>query len=142
MYLTPNYDFNSAVLSQALSTGEVANFNSDSLKNLIFNLPTHIERVGQNEESLRANMDYLSDFISDHYSLRKMDNRFSTRGETIGKSNLPEVDNRKILSIQRFENLVDEHYYSLTGIVNRYAEINNELFLLSELLKEQIDTKR
>lgn len=34
MYLTPSYDFNSAVLSQALSTGEVANFYSDSLKKL------------------------------------------------------------------------------------------------------------
>ena len=142
MFYTPFYDFNSAVLSQALSTGEVAIFNNDSLKNLIFSLPTRMERVGQNEESIRTNMNYFTDLIADNYSLRKMDARFSSRGESLGKSALPEIDNRKILSMQRFENIVDEHYYALTGLALLYEEINSELVLLSKLLKEQIDSER
>lgn len=87
-------------------------------------------------------MNLTSDLIADNYSLRKMDYKFSPRGELIGKSNLPEIDNRKILSMQRFENLVEDHYYALTGIVHRYEEITSDLELLSKLLIEQIDIER
>jgi len=141
MFISPMYDFNSAVLDQALTSGEVANFGSDSLKNMIFDLPSQIERIRQNELSCKDNLVFFAQFLVDNYSIRKMDYRFSTRGEALGVSKLPEVDNRKILSSQRFENLVDENYYALSGLVSIYEGINEELLLIAKLLKEQIDKR-
>ncbi len=80
VFTTPRYDFNASVLSEAISTGEVANFKSDPLKNSIYGLTTSIERVRQNEKSVIDNMVLFADFLVDNYSLRKMDSRFFYKG--------------------------------------------------------------
>ena len=140
-YSSPNVQFNSAVLNEALSTGEVSKFKNDSLKNLIYSLPSEITRVRLDEENMRQINDSFGEMLYDNYSLRKMDYKFSSTGKLLGKSKLPEIDNRKIVSSQRFENLVDEQYYQLNSMLDKYNSTLDKLTTILELLKQKINSE-
>ena len=132
-------NFNSAVLSEALANGEISSFKNDSLKNIVYSLPTQIESIRGHEGIIKSVSGKLQDFLFDKFSLRKMDFKFSPNAKLLGQSSLPETDNRKILSNLQFENISNEKYFLYSGLVIKYEAFNKKLKTLSQLLQQQID---
>lgn len=138
----PSVDFNLAVLNEALSTGQLANFQNDTLKNILYSLPSKLSEVQRNEQVLfedaRNNMVPL---IYDHASLRQIDVEFSGFGDVIKKSNLNESDNRILLQMRIFENTLDNQFYVLYRLKERYQSMDSTLKVLEELLILQLMDK-
>lgn len=139
--VSPTFDFNSSVLDEALSTGQVANFKNDSLKNLLYSLPTILTDIGSREKAISDDSnDQLIPIIYDYTSLRQIDYVFSGFGEKIGKSKLKHTDNRVVLSMRKFENILDNEYYLFTRLKSEYVKLENTLTNLSKLLEKDVKT--
>ena len=138
--VSPTIDFNNAVLNEALSTGQLANFKNDALKNILYSLPTKLEQLKERETALLDdNTAYFVPLIYKHTSLRQIDYQFSGMANEIEKSRLKETDNRALLRMREFENVIDNQYYLINRLTTNYQEVENLLTNLSKLLQEQID---
>ena len=137
VYMSPTLVFNSAVLSEALSTGELSNHENDTLKDLVYSLSSEIENIRVKEESIRKVNFLFGDFLYNNYSTRKMDFNFASHGNLLGISKLPEVDNRRVLSSQRFESIVNELYYQLNSLIPDYTRLNENYSSIVHFLEEQ-----
>jgi hypothetical protein len=143
LYSGASFEFNSAVLDEALSTGEVSNFKDDSVKNLVYSLPTIIDAIRVDEADLeKLSSTFFTEFLYDNYSLRQMDYKFSDSNIKLGKSKLRKLDNRKILESHLFENLVDDMYYKCHEIRGLYTNLANDFAWLTERLKGQIKNEK
>jgi len=137
---SPTIDFNDAVLKEALSTGQLANFKNDSLKNILYSIPTKLSELKNREKSLLDdNTAYFVPLIYKHTSLRQVDYQFSGFGDAIKKSNLKETDNRVLLQMREFENVMDNQFYLFNRLTTNYQEIQSLLQTLHALLQKQID---
>lgn len=137
---SPTYYFNNSVLNEALSTGQVASFDNDSLKNLIYSIPKVIETVKFRESNIDHDLNNnLIPFLYNNISLRNVDSKFSTWGR-LGPSQLKKVDNRKILSNLYFENEIDNLYYIYNVLRNKsYKLMEQNLKTLLILLEKEIN---
>ncbi|MCB0436517.1 MAG: hypothetical protein KDD08_10735, partial [Mangrovimonas sp.] len=71
---SPSLDFNSSVLDEALSTGQVANFKNDSLKDIIYTLPAKLKKVKEREKIIDEESNkHLVPLIYEFTSLRNID---------------------------------------------------------------------
>lgn len=132
-------NLNLAVLNEALSTGQLANFQNDTLKNILYSFPSKLNEVQANEQALLDdNRDNMLSLIYEHASLRQVDVTFSGFGEVIKKSNLTETDNRILLQMRAFENTLDNQFYIHNRLRTRYQDMRNMLKTLEELLDVQI----
>lgn len=137
--VSPSFDFNSSVLHEALSTGQVANYKNDSLKNLLYSLPTILADISLREKTITDDSNgHLIPMIYNYISLRQIDFKFSGFGEKIGKSKLAETDNRVLLNKRKFENILDNEYYLFTQLNMEYVKLENTLSNLSKLLEAEI----
>lgn len=137
--VTPGFDFNLSVLNEALSTGQVANFDNDTLKNILYSIPTKLNDVTNREKTiLDDSNENLIPLIYDHTSLRQIDFVFSGFGEKIGKSKLKETDNRVLLRMRRFENVIDNQYYLFSRLTQEYDKMEISLEVLEKLLEKEI----
>ncbi|GAA4815923.1 DUF6090 family protein [Litoribaculum gwangyangense] len=138
---TPTYNFSTAVLKEALSTGEVASFENDSLKNLIYSIPTIMETVKFRENNIEHDTNNnLIPFLYNNTSLREIDNKFS-HWKKLGNSQLDQIDNRQILSMILWENEIDNLYYIYNTLLrDSYKVVEKNLINLESLLEKEINT--
>ena len=136
---SPYFNLNTSVLEQAISTGSLANIQSDSLRNLIYELPSAISKL-KDKVTFVAYHD--SNFLMKRYykfiSLREIDGKFSDYADELGRSNFSNIDNRIILSDMQFESMVDNKYFNLRSMVNTYIETQKTLNKLGGMLSEEI----
>jgi len=136
---SPSLDFNSSVLNEALSTGQVANFKNDSLKSIIYTLPAKLQKLKEREKIIDEESNrHLIPLIYEYTSLRNVDHTFSKKGSIIGASTLEPVDNRNILGLRKFENIVDNQYYLYNELMEEYSEFSDLIEHLSKLLQEEL----
>jgi len=137
---TPTYYFNDAVLNEALSTGQVSSFENDSLKNIIYSIPTTMETVKFREQNIEHDTNTnLIPFLYNYISLRNVDNQFSNL-DNLGKSQIKEIDNRQILSMLFWENEIDNlHYIYSILLKESYRKLAKDLKSLKILLEKQIN---
>ena len=137
--VTPGFDFNLSVLNEALSTGQVANFDNETLKNILYSFPTKLKDVADREKTiLEDSNNNLIPLIYDYTSLRQIDFVFSGFGEKIRKSNLKETDNRVLLKMRRFENVIDNQYYLFSRLTQEYNKMEISFKILEKLLEKEI----
>jgi hypothetical protein len=119
----PRYNLNTSVLEQAISTGRLAHLKSDSLRNLIYELPSAISKI---KEYLLFIASHEERFLMKRYykliSLREVDGKFSTYADKLGPSNFSDIDNRIILNDMQFESMIDNKYFNIRLLLAEYIE--------------------
>ncbi|MCB0433202.1 MAG: hypothetical protein KDD18_09425, partial [Mangrovimonas sp.] len=81
---------------------------------------------------------HLVPLIYEFTSLRNIDYTFSKKGKIIGPSILEPIDNRNILALRKFENIVDNQYYLYNELIDQYSEFGNIIQDLNRLLQEEL----
>jgi hypothetical protein len=137
--VTPNNEFYTAVLNEALSTGKVSLFKNDSVKQTLYNIPTLIDKVKAAEKGIDLDINKnLVPFFYDNISLRAVDSKFSEYASKIGVSKLKPMDNRVILSNRKFENILDNKYYLSELLTGHYRNTKTEFLELKKKLEKEI----
>ncbi len=136
LLVTPNYEFSSSTLDEALNTGRVSIIRSDSIKLLLYNIPRLMVEIRNSEEELNLSTEnHLIPYLYEKISFRQIDNKFSPDAQLVGKSKLKVVDNRIILSELVFENMVDNRVYILGGVLFAYKRLHATLVKLVKLVE-------
>jgi len=133
--ITPSNDFYTAVLNEALSTGKVSLFENDSLKQIIYNIPTSIKKIELSEKRINTDInENLVPFFYEKISLRSIDSKFSEFAKIIGNSNLNPSDNRVIIKNRKFESILDNKYYLTQELLSEYVLLQKDFVELNRLL--------
>ena len=133
-------DINSATLNEGLNTGVIGYIKSDSLKNLVYDLPSRPDKIRYYENFiLEDNVNNLIPFLYERYNFRNMDSKFSPVKERIGHSAFPVSDNRELFDLLKFENLVDNQMYNYNTKFIQYTEFKEELELIRTMIKRELD---
>ncbi|MEM5566163.1 DUF6090 family protein [Psychroserpens sp. AS72] len=132
-----NMGFKDGTLNEGLNTGKVALIKSDSLKTLLYGLPSLVEevRIGENYFNDDLN-EYFYPFIYDHISFRQMDSEHSEYAEQIGPSKFSNHNNLDVLNSLKFESLIDNIFYNSNFQIGNYLQLKNELENLYKLMEE------
>ncbi|MGK0413284.1 MAG: hypothetical protein ACJA1B_001487 [Polaribacter sp.] len=139
--ITPRNEFYSAILNEALATGKVSLFENDSIKQIIYDIPTYIQEVKSAEKGMDLDInENLVRFFYDNISLRAVDSKFSDYASKITPSKLKPLDNRIILSSRKFENIVDNKYYLMQLLKAKHKNTKTQFLRLKNLLKKEIET--
>ncbi len=121
---TPLYEFNASTLNEALNTGQISILPSDSLRTLLYEIPQIMIRIHNYEEEMTRDIENnLMPFLYNEISLRQMDQRFSEKLKSPGKSKLPYFDNKVILTNRKFENIVDNKYFLIETLLYGYDDL-------------------
>ncbi|GGG52414.1 hypothetical protein GCM10010976_24420 [Bizionia arctica] len=132
-----NMEFKNGTLSEGLNTGKVALIKSDSLKSLLYGLPSLVEEVRIGEKYFNDDLnEYFYPFIYEHISFRQMDAVHSNYAEQIGPSKFSNHNNLNVLNILKFESLIDNIFYNSNIQIDNYLKLKNELENLYELIQE------
>lgn len=132
-----NMEFKNGTLNEGLNTGKVALIKSDSLKTLLYGLPSLVEEVRTGEKYMNEDLNqYFYPFIYEHISFRQMDYEHSEQGELIGPSKFSNHNNLSVLNILKFESLIDNIFYNSNVQIDNYYRLKNELENLYELIEE------
>lgn len=132
-----NVEFKNGTLNEGINTGKVALINSDSLKTLLYGLPSLVEEVRSGEKYMNEDLnEYFYPFIYEHISFRQMDYEHTEHGEEIGPSKFSNHNNLNVLNILKFENLIDNIFYNSNVQIDNYQRLKNELENLYELMEE------
>ena len=84
--------------------------SSEVLKTKLYGLQSDIEYVIDYDKTAQNfNIDYLQSFLYDNFNYRRMDNKFS--GFDLGNTKFNYQHNKELLENEKFENLMDNHYY-------------------------------
>ena len=135
------FNYKSAVLTEAISSGKLAYIKNDSLKNKIYELLPMLERVEINENAIRTDItNNLTPFLYKNYSLRQMDFNFSSFKNSLGKSVFENIDSRNILNNFEFENLLDNGYFVRNVLKKWYQELMKNYKKIEKLLEKEIAT--
>lgn len=136
---SPRFGLNTSVLEEAISTGSLANIKSDSLRNLIYELPSVVSNIKDNIGFIDDHDNfYLYKRFYDFVSLREVDGKISPYADKLGPSNFSNIDNRIILNDMQFESMVDNKYFLLSSLVKIYIESLKKLDKLGVMLVEEI----
>ncbi|WP_133758993.1 DUF6090 family protein [Gelidibacter sediminis] len=132
-----NMEFKNGTLNEGLNTGKVALIKSDSLKTLLYGLPSLVEEVRSGEKYMNEDLnEYFYPFIYEHISFRQMDYEHTANGELIGPSKFSSHNNLNVLNILKFESLVDNIFYNSNVQIDNYQRLKTELENLYELIEE------
>ena len=130
-------DLKLATLNEGLNTGKIALIASDSLRSLLYGLPTVVERVKYNEdlnvEDIDAN---FTPFLYEHLNWRKMDAAFSPYKDQSGTTAFPEHNSLESLEYMLFENLIDNRFFNSNEQLEEYNKLKGTLELLEKLLQQ------
>ncbi|MFT5762099.1 MAG: hypothetical protein ACI8WA_001223 [Polaribacter sp.] len=139
---SPRLNLNTSVLEQAISMGRLAHIKSDSLRNLIYELPSAISKIKDNLLFVESHDER---FLMKRYykliSLREVDGKFSAYANKLGRSNFSNIDNRIILNDMQFESMVDNKYFNIRLLLDAYIETQKILNKLGEMLSKEINNK-
>ncbi len=137
---TPLFEFNESTLREGLNTGQISTLASDSLRALLYDIPQIMIRIRNYEEELTRDIEYnLMPFLYEQISLRQVDERFSSELKHVGKSGLKAFDNRAILGMRKFENMVDNKLFLLETLQYGYAETLQTLLAIEHLLEDALE---
>jgi len=137
---SPRFELNTSVLEEAISTGRLANIKSDSLRNLIYELPSVVSDIKTNIGYIDNHDNFfLIKRFYDFVSLREIDGKISPYADKLGRSNFSNIDNRIILSDMQFESMVDNKYFLLSTLMNIYIDTQKKLDKLGIMLSEVIE---
>ena len=132
-----NMEFKNGTLNEGLNTGKVALIKSDSLKKLLYGLPSLVEEVRTGEKYMNEDLnEYFYPFIYEHISFRQMDYKNAEHGEQIGPSKFLNHNNLDALNSLKFESLIDNIFYNSNVQVENYQKLKNELETLYELMEK------
>ncbi len=132
-----NMEFKNGTLNEGLNTGKVALIKSDSLKTLLYGLPSLVEEVRIGEKYMNEDLnEYFYPFIYEHISFRQMDYEHSKYGEQIGPSKFSSHNNLNVLNFLKFESLIDNIFYNSNVQIDNYQKLKNELESIYELMEE------
>ena len=142
---TPSFNYKSSTLDEALNSGIVSLIQSDSLRDKLYQVPNVYDNVLFFEKLILD--DYknnLMPYLYDNISLRQIDGTFATIKSRIGKSNLSNIDNRKVLSDVKFESMVDNKMYDFNSLLESYdafSKLNTSNISLLENEIEKLNNK-
>ena len=126
-------DLKLATLNEGLNTGKIALIASDSLRSLLYGLPTVVERVKYNEdlnvEDIDAN---FTPFLYEHLNWRKMDEAFSPYKDQSGTTAFPEHNSLESLEYMLFENLIDNRFFNSNEQLEEYIKLKGTLEMLEK----------
>ena len=132
-----NMEFKVGTLNEGLNTGTVALIKSDSLKTLLYGLPSLLEETRKleayNNEDLN---EYFYPFIYKHFSFRQMDGEFSDYADQLGQSKFSDHSNLNVLNSLEFEKLIDNRFYSTNGQLKSYKRLKTYLENLHQVMAE------
>ncbi|MGI0108142.1 DUF6090 family protein [Salinimicrobium sp. WS361] len=132
-----NMEFKNGTLNEGLNTGKVALIKSDSLKTLLYGLPSLVEEVRTGEKYMNEDLnEYFYPFIYENISFRQMDYKNAEHGEQIGPSKFINHNNLDALNSLKFESLIDNIFYNSNVQVENYQKLKNELETLYELMEK------
>ncbi|WP_149275102.1 DUF6090 family protein [Pareuzebyella sediminis] len=132
-----NMEFKNGTLNEGLNTGKVALIKSDSLKTILYGLPSLVEEVRTGEKYMNEDLnDYFYPFIYEHISFRQMDYENTAHGELIGPSKFSSHNNLNVLNILKFESLIDNIFYNSNVQIDNYQRLKTELENLYNLIEE------
>ena len=132
-----NMEFKNGTLNEGLNTGKVALIKSDSLKMLLYGLPSLVEEVRTGEKYMNEDLnEYFYPFIYEHISFRQMDYKNTNHGEQIGPSKFINHNNLDVLNSLKFESLIDNIFYNSNVQIENYQKLKKELEILYELMKK------
>ncbi len=136
---SPRFKLNTSVLEETISTGSLASIKSDSLRNLIYELPSVIAEIKDNIGYIDNHDNfYLLKRFYEIASLRNIDGKFSPYAVKLESSNFSNIDNRLILNDMQFESLVDNKYFLISTLLNHYEVTQKKLLKISDMLSEEI----
>ncbi|RMA67525.1 DUF6090 family protein [Ulvibacter antarcticus] len=133
-----NMDFRNGTLNEGLNTGKVALIKSDSLKSMLYGLPSLVEEVRIGEKYCNDDLNqYFYPFIYEHISFRQMDSEHSKYAEQIGPSKFSNHNNLDVLNILKFESLIDNIFFNSNFQIGNYLKLKSELENLYKLMEER-----
>jgi hypothetical protein len=128
MFGTPEVILGNGTLLEGISSGKIALIPSEVLRSKLYSWQKLVDAIRSDEEVLiQESATILFPFIIDKFSFRQMDSKFGPAKSRIGKSRLPYFDNRKILSYRKFENLMDNKFFTYNNMRLAYISLANEL---------------
>lgn len=130
-----NVEIKVGTLNEGLNTGKLALVKSDSLKSLLYSLPSRIEEIRIMEKYNNDDLnEYFYPFIYKNISFRQMDGVHSPFAEQIGQSKFISHNNLNVLNMMEFENLIDNRYYNSNTQYRAFSRLKNELENLHEMM--------
>lgn len=136
MFGSPEVIIGNGTLLEGISSGKIALIPSQSLRSKIYSWQKLVDDIRSDEEVLSTeSASILFPFIIDEFSFRQMDSEFGPAKNRIGKSRLPYFDNRKILSYRKFENLMDNKFYTYNNMLIAYRSLQSSLDQIESGLK-------
>jgi hypothetical protein len=139
MLITPVFKRQSHTLDEALNSGSISLIESDSLRDLLYKIPSFHNEIIINENYI--NDDFKNNalpYLYIHTSLRQIDESLSQHGDDLGKSKLKYIDNRAVLADVKFENMVDNKIYDLKSLTRHYRTFDQLNSQTISLLKREI----
>ena len=111
--VTPKLNIKNSVLNQATTNTDLIKSVAQDLKNSIYDIPVLVAAIINREKLIDQYVnDQLVPLMADEYSIRNMDAAFSPSMKHLGRSKFNK-DSRKLLSIFKFENILDNKYFCL-----------------------------
>ncbi len=130
-------EFIVGTLNEGMNTGKVALINSNELKSKIYGLPSNIEYVGDYDDTFSIYLgEILQPFLYDNFNYRRMDNKYS--GLKVGPSKFKTERNRTLLENEKFENLIDNHFYQSNSQFRIHTNLRNEFADIKELIEVEL----
>jgi len=139
---TPLYEFNESTLTEGLNTGQISSLPSDSLRTLLYDIPRRMIRINNYEEEMTRDIENnIMHFLYNEISLRQVDERFSDKLKPNEESRLKRFDNRVILTMKKFENMVDNKYFLLQTLQYGYDDMFVILNKTIDKIEESLASK-
>ncbi|NVK84252.1 MAG: hypothetical protein HWE21_08025 [Cytophagia bacterium] len=136
----PKAAIGNGTLLEGISSGKISLIHSDSLRSLLYGWPKMVEDMQSTEKFAdRDNATALFPFLYDEFSFRQMDSSFGPAKDKIGKSNNPYTDNRRVLSMRKFENIMDNKFYVYDALLTEYMGLIDYLSQIEAGLHKEAD---
>ena len=131
--------FRTGTLIEGLNTGKVALISSEVLKTKLYGLQSDIGYViNYDNTAQNFNIDYLQSFLYDNFNYRRMDNKYS--GFDLGNTKFNSQNNKELLENEKFENLMDNHYYQSKLQLKYHRNLKNVFDKIKVLIKSELES--
>lgn len=137
---SPKAAIGNGTLLEGISSGKISLIQSDSLRSLLYGWPKMVEDMQSTERFAdRDNATALFPFLYDEFSFRQMDSSFGPAKNKIGKSNNSYTDNRRVLSMRKFENIMDNKFYVFDALSTEYKGLIDYLSQIEIGLHKELE---
>jgi hypothetical protein len=136
--ITETFHSNSSVLTEAITTGKLGFFRNVELKSSLYDIPPLLKKVKTDENYVMGISNETGSFISENYSYRQMDYKFSKYKDQLGPSAFKDIDGRKILSNFKLENEYDNLFFIRNIKLKSYNDLLAKYKEISVLLEKDI----